>query len=71
MKRLDEIKRGLEIRNKRLNRLKSINAPDVILQNESKMIEELTQELSKQPEEIARKRKEKLNKLNKTDEKTT
>ena len=71
MKRLDEIKRGLENRNKRLNRLKSINAPDVILQNESKMIEELTQELSKQPEEIARKRKEKLNKLNKTDEKTT
>lgn len=71
MKRLDEIKRGLEIRNKRLNRLKSINAPDVILQNESKMIEELTQELSKQPEEIARKRKEKLNKLNKPDEKTT
>lgn len=65
IKRINEIKRGLEIRYKRLKRLTDINAPDVIIQNESSMIEELTQELSKQPEEIARKRKEKLENLNK------
>jgi hypothetical protein len=46
MKKIDKVKRGLEIRKDRLETLKKINAPEIIIENESIMIDKLNQELS-------------------------
>lgn len=57
MERLDEINNGIKIRKDRLERLKNINAPDLLIQNELTMINQLKKE---QREEKMKKRKEKL-----------
>jgi hypothetical protein len=69
MKRtLDEINRGLKIRQDRLDRLKSIGAPVILRQNESHMIDELTIELNNHPVVIQEKRRNKLDIINKLNE---